>query len=107
MPAPEMRACLISWKIYSKLMWLIENGKLEPVEVVTFPDSQRLDPRFTTIPTDVVARGRSHAAAATGPVSLGNEMAGLTVSGADFASTFWALRIARRRCATSSDAAHP
>jgi type VI secretion system protein ImpM len=39
-------------------------------------------------------RTRSHAAAATSPVSLGNEMAGLTVSGADFASTFWALRIA-------------
>jgi type VI secretion system protein ImpM len=39
-------------------------------------------------------RTRSHAAAATSPVPLSNEMAAMTVSDADFASTFSALRIA-------------
>jgi type VI secretion system protein ImpM len=39
-------------------------------------------------------RTRPHAAAATSPVSLNSEMAAMTVSGADFASTFAALRIA-------------
>jgi hypothetical protein len=53
MPSPEMRACLISRKVYQRLMWEIDTRRLDPLEVTTFPGG-RLDPRDTLVPTQRV-----------------------------------------------------